>query len=92
MSRGPTIMLAAGFEDAFLGVGCRIGLPKLAIYSIPKGVAILEAKGMTREDARAFLYEQSETIDVGDATPMWVEEMSMADLHWVLGRTDQRVH
>ena len=79
----PPIVLAAGFEEAFVGVGCRSGLPKLAIYSIPKAVMILEARGMDRAEARAFLYEHSETTDLGAATPMWVEEMTLEELHFM---------
>ena len=75
-----TILLAADFEEAFLGVGWRIGLPKLAIYSIPRAVTILEARGMSREDARALLYEQSQTMDLGEHTPLWVEEMTVREL------------
>ena len=84
------ILLAAGFEDAFIGIGCRSGSPKLAIYSIPKAVEILEARGMDREEAREFLYEHAESTDVGECTPMWVEEMSLDDLRWVTG--GDRVH
>jgi hypothetical protein len=35
------LLLATGFEDAFLGIGRRCGQPDLAIYSIPKAIRIL---------------------------------------------------
>jgi len=89
-----TILLAAEFEEAFLGVGWRVGSPKLAVYSIPRAVAILEARGMSRLDARELLYEQSQTVDVGELTPLWVEEMTLDELNTILANESvgQQVH
>jgi hypothetical protein len=87
------ILLAADFEEAFLGVGWRVGLPKLAIYSIPRAVTILEARGMDRLEARELLYEQSQTVDMGELTPLWVEEMTVQELNILTGGgEDRRVH
>jgi hypothetical protein len=85
------ILLAADFEEAFLGVGWRVGLPKLAIYSIAKAVTILEARGMSRLEARELLYEQSKTVDMGELTPLWVEEMTLDELSFLMA-ADNRVH
>ena len=85
------ILLAADFEEAFLGVGWRAGLPKLAIYSISRAVTILEERGMSRADARALLYEQSQTVDMGELTPLWVEEMTLDELNF-LTAGESRVH
>jgi hypothetical protein len=84
-------MLAAGFDEAFVGIGCRSGLPKLAIYSIPKAVEILEARGMDREEAREFLYDHAHSTDVGACTPIWVEEMTLQELRVMAssGQSDQ---
>jgi hypothetical protein len=87
-----TILLAADFEAAFLGVGWRVGCPRLAIYSIARAVTILEARGMSREDARELLYEQSQTVDLGELTPLWVEEMTVEELHFMTTGGDWRVH
>ena len=88
------ILLAAGFEEAFVGIGCRSGLPKVAIYSIPKAVEILEARGMDREEAREFVYEHSQSTYVGEATPLWVEEMSLDELRFITAghQASERVH
>ena len=88
------ILLAAGFEEAFVGIGCRSGLPKVAIYSIPKAVDIMVARGMDREEAREFLYEHSQSTYVGEATPLWVEEMSLDELRFITAgnQVSDRVH
>ena len=91
MSDEQPILLAEGFEEAFFGVGCRVGLPKLAIYSIPKAVTLLERRGMSRTEARAYLYAQADDVDLGTHTPVWVEEMTVDELRLMV-RGDHQVH
>ena len=76
------LLLATGFEDAFLGIGRRCGYPDLAIYSIPKAIRILVTRdGMSEEEAREYLEFHSIGADMGSTTPVWVEVMSLDHLH-----------
>ena len=76
------LLLATGFDEAFLGVGRRCGQPDLAIYSIPKAIRILVTRdGMSEDEAREYLEFNSIGAWIGPATPVWVEVMSLDHLH-----------
>lgn len=76
------ILLASGLEGAFLGVGRRCGQPDLAIYSIPKAIHILVTRdGITEGEAREYLEFNSIGAWVGPHTPVWMEVMSLDQLH-----------
>ena len=76
------ILLASGLEGAFLGIGRRCGQPDLAIYSIPKAIRILVTRdGMSEEAAREYLEFNSIGAWMGTHTPVWVEVMSLDQLH-----------
>ena len=70
------IVKADGFEDAIIGVGGRINMPEVLIYSYNKCVKIL----MKRDN---FTYEEAiEWMDynvvgswVGETTPIFVHEI-----------------
>ena len=80
------ILLASGLEGAFLGIGRRCGQPDLAIYSIPKAIRILAIRdGMTDEAAREYLEFNSIGAWMGPSTPVWVEVMSLDQLHHLIG-------
>ena len=74
------IILAEGFEYAFLGIGRREGQPLLAIYSVKKALDILREQGYTAEEAREFFETHSMGVWLGVATPIWVEEMTTEEL------------
>ena len=76
------ILLADGLEGAFLGIGRRCGQPDLAIYSIPKAIRILVTRdGMSEDEAREYLEFNSIGAWMGTHTPVWVEVMSLDQLH-----------
>jgi hypothetical protein len=74
------LVIAAGLEQAFLGVGVRHGKSNVAVYSLSMAVDILHEGGMSREDARNMLYDRVREMDFGESTPIWVEEMSVDEL------------
>ena len=69
----PDALLAAGLEDALVGVGYRCGQPALAIYSIDKAVQVLVKRdGMDEEGARECLEFNSIGAWMGEHTPIWM--------------------
>ena len=75
------ILLADGFEDAFIGIGHRCGQPDVAIYSIPAAIEVLMTRDhVTREDAEEYLAFNSIGAWVGTRTPVWVDLMTFAEL------------
>jgi len=71
-------LIADGLDAAFLGIGRRCGQPDLAVYSIPKAIAILmDRDGMRDEDAREYLEFNTIGAWVGVLTPVWVEAMTL---------------
>lgn len=73
----PEALLADGFEDAFLGVGCRCGQPSLAVYSYAKAVVILMFRdGMSYEDAVEYMEFNVIGAWMGPMTPIWLHDLS----------------
>lgn len=71
------MMIADGFNDAFVGTGERAGQPVIAVYDFDKCVAILcERDGMNLDDAIDFMYFNVVGSWVGDETPVFVRFMS----------------
>ncbi len=69
------VLLADGFEAAFIGVASRTGLPLLAAYSYHRAVKVLmEREGMTYEDAVDWLDFNVVTVWAGERTPLWIYE------------------
>ena len=80
------LLLATGFDGAFLGIGRRCGQPDLAIYSIPKAIRILVTRdGMSEDEAREYLEFNSIGAWIGPSTPIWVEVMSLDHLKQLAG-------
>ena len=73
------MLLADGFDDAFVGVGRRCGQPTLAVYSVEKCIEILVKDGATYEEAQEFLEYNSIGSWVGENTPIWVESKSLKE-------------
>ncbi len=73
------MLLADGFDEAFIGVGRRCGQKDIAVYSIPKAIEVLRTRdGMTEAEAEEFLEFNSIGAWVGDETPIWLEAMDAA--------------
>ena len=64
------IMLADGFEEAFLGIAAQFNI-KFAVYSRPKCIEIL-CKDMTWEEAEEHFQFNVEGAYVGENTPAFM--------------------
>lgn len=64
------IMLADGFEEAFLGLAIQFNT-KFAVYSRPKCIEIL-CRDMTWEDAEEYFEFNVQGAYVGDGTPAFM--------------------
>ena len=68
------MLLADGFEKAFIGVGERCGQPDLAVYDRGKCLEILQAdQNMSYEEAEEFFEFNVLGAWVGEQTPMFVD-------------------
>jgi hypothetical protein len=65
-------LLAAGFDDAILGVAERATQPPLVVYDAEQCIAILEKRGMTREEAEDSFSHNTLGAWVGDRTPLFL--------------------
>jgi len=73
------IMLADGFEDAFLGIGQQFTM-HFAVYDHGRCVRILmERDGMTEEEAEEFMDFNVTGAWVGKGTPVFLRRMSIAE-------------
>ena len=71
------MLLADGFEGAFIGVATRCGQPTLAVYSAHKCIKLLvERDGMTHEEALEYFNFNVVGGWVGEETPLFLESMS----------------
>lgn len=68
----PEILLAYGFDEAFLGLVQRCGQPIVACYSAEAAIMVLFRKGMTMEEAEEYFNYNVVGAWVGERTPMFV--------------------
>jgi hypothetical protein len=67
---------ADGLEDAIIGVGSRINMPEVLIYSYNKCVDIfMKRDGMTHEEAIEWMDYNVVGAWVGETTPIFVHEV-----------------
>lgn len=71
LSEDETVLLADGFEKAFIGIGRKFGVPS-AVYDRKKCIKILE-KDMTPEEAEEYFQFNVEGAWVGEQTPVFME-------------------
>ena len=70
------LVKANGLEDAIIGVGSRMNMPDVLIYSYNKCVDILmEKEGWTHEEAIEWMDFNVVGAGVGDTTPIFVHEI-----------------
>jgi len=81
------LLLAEGLNAAFLGIGLREGQPDVAVYSIQRALAVYITHGMSEAEAREHLDRVHVSNDVGELTPVWVDETTVDQLV-----TPQTVH
>lgn len=65
-----TVLLADGFEDAFIGIGRQFGKP-MAVYNREKCIDIL-SKDMSYEEAEEYFCYNVEGAYVGENTPVFL--------------------
>jgi len=68
------ILLADGFDGAFLGIGCSCGGKNVAIYDRAKCIRILE-KDMNNTEAEEYFGFNVEGAYVGDYTPIFMHKV-----------------
>jgi hypothetical protein len=68
------VLLADGFEDAFVGIGRQFGKP-IAIYDRFECIEILIKEGMSEEEAEEYFQYNTEGAWVGDQTPIFLERI-----------------
>lgn len=70
------LVKANGLEDAIIGVGSRINMPDVLIYSYNKCVKIfMEKEGWTHEEAIEWMDYNVVGSWVGETTPIFVHEI-----------------
>ena len=74
------MLLADGFEGAFIGVSTRCGQPTLAVYDANKCLQILiDRDDMNHEEALEYFNFNVIGAWVGDETPLFLESMSLIE-------------
>jgi len=68
------ILLADGFDEAFLGIGCSCGGKNVAIYDRAKCIKILE-RDMSYEEAEEYFSFNTEGAYVGEYTPIFMHKV-----------------
>ena len=66
------VLLADGFEDAFVGIGRQFGKP-MAVYNKSKCIELLIKEGMNEEEAEEYFQFNVEGAYVGENTPIFLE-------------------
>ena len=67
-----TVLLADGFEDAFVGIGRQFGKP-VGVYDKIKCIQILINDGMSEDEANEYFSFNVEGAYVGESTPIFLE-------------------
>jgi hypothetical protein len=69
------ILLADGFDEAFLGIGCSFGGKNVAVYDRAKCIRVLE-RDMSNTEAEEYFSFNTEGAYVGDYTPIFMHKVS----------------
>lgn len=69
------ILLADGFDSAFIGIGSRCGQPDVAVYDAEKCVEALMADGMSHEEAVEYFDFNVVGAWAGPRTPMFLRRL-----------------
>jgi len=73
------ILLADGFEDAYMGIATQFTKPPLAVYNRNKCIDILMNRdGMSEDEAEEYFQFNVEGAWVGDNTPMFLQPLNFA--------------
>jgi hypothetical protein len=75
------LLTAAGFDDAIIGIGVRVGQPPIVIYAVDRVIEILMSRdGMTNAEAIEHFEFNIESVWTGAGTPVWMYPASGDDL------------
>ena len=76
MTEDERLVKADGLEDAIIGVGSRINMPEVLIYSYNKSVDIfMQRDGMTNKEPLEWMEFNVVGAWVGETTPIFVHEI-----------------
>jgi len=67
-----SILLADGFDEAFLGIATRCGQPPVAVYDADRCIQLLVDGGMEYEEAMEYYSFNIEGAWVGPGTPCFI--------------------
>ena len=83
MSSDDQLIVADGYDEAFIGVGYRGG-ERFAAYDHDKLIGILMKRDeMSREDALDFFEFNIAGSSIGDSMPVYVDVMPLAEFTYV---------
>lgn len=81
MAQQHHILIADGFNGAFLGLATDFAGHRRAVYDYEKCIAILMRRDeMTREEAEEYMDFNVVGAYVGEATPIWIQRMKFTAL------------
>tara|TARA_R110001583_G_scaffold26746_8_gene96200 strand:- start:745 stop:1143 length:399 start_codon:yes stop_codon:yes gene_type:complete len=87
-------LLMEGFDDALVGAVSRVDFGMVAVYDRDLCVAVLEAQGMTEEEAVEFFEYNCEAAYVGPGTPVIgcfnYEDISLDEARTFLAEAKER--
>lgn len=69
------ILLADGFDSAFIGIGSRCGQPDVAVYDVGKCIEALVADWMSYEEAVEYFDFNVVGAWVGPRTPIYMRQL-----------------
>jgi hypothetical protein len=70
-----TVLLADGFDDAFVGIGRQFSIT-FAVYDRQKCIEILTAQGMSEDEAEEHFQFNIEGAYAGENTPAFLETLT----------------
>lgn len=74
------MILAQGFEKAFIGIAQRCGQPDLAVYDYDKAVSVLVHRdGLSPDEVTSYLEANCLGAWIGPGSPLWLTKMSLRD-------------
>lgn len=69
------VMLADGFDDAFIGIGRQASKEPFAVYDREKCIEVLVRKGMDHDEAEEYFEFNVQCAWIGNQTPIFLEKL-----------------
>jgi|TARA_E500000178_G_C16333815_1_gene450140 hypothetical protein len=68
------LIIANGFDKAFIGTAHRVGCLRIAVYDLAKCIKVLvDRDGMTETEAEEFMFFNVVDAYVGPSSPVFIE-------------------